>query len=298
MNPSSNNSDSVGYRIQTVSVDLLDGRCTFVESTQRAKDRPHKATPTRRHLIHTNGKGWQANWPRDASEKQNKCATPLLRSWVMIPRTRHSRLFLFGLASTFQSSTISTAEMAQQGADAKVSDPGGGSESESKVPNDATKGRLSDSVLPHILNLYASSATAHDFEIYAQHATFEDPLMCAHGVRQIKSAFYSLPKVFSESKISEYSIQESSTSPGNGEILIDNKQHYKFLGMHKDIDSLIKLQIDNGKVIRHEDWWDKKPLLNRETATFPLAGWIVEKVRRGSMLVTHAMMGFGKDPNP
>ncbi|XP_031504871.1 uncharacterized protein LOC116267328 [Nymphaea colorata] len=296
MNPSSNNSDSVGYRIQTVSVDLLDGRCTFIESTQRGRQTP-KYNP---HAEAFDPYKWQRLAGQGTllkSRTSAPCATPLLRSWVMIPRTGQSRLFPFGLASTFLSSTISTAEMAQ-GADAKVSDPGGGSESESKVPSDATKERLSDSILPHILNLYASSATAHDFEIYAQHATFEDPLMCAHGVRQIKSAFYSLPKVFSESKISEYSIQESSTSPGNGEILIDNKQHYKFLGMHKDIDSLIKLQIDNGKVIRHEDWWDKKPLLNRETATFPLAGWVVEKVRRGSMLVTHAMMGFGKDPNP
>ena len=28
---------------------------------------------------------------------------------------------------------------------------------------------------------YGSCATARDFEIYAPDATFEDPLMCAHG---------------------------------------------------------------------------------------------------------------------
>lgn len=69
---------------------------------------------------------------------------------------------------------------------------------------------------------YGSCATARDFEIYAAHATFEDPLMRAHGyvydlfphhrsiislllfhsffhsrVKQIKSAFYTLPKVTS-----------------------------------------------------------------------------------------------------
>ena len=42
--------------------------------------------------------------------------------------------------------------------------------------------------------------------------------------------------------------------------------------------------------------WDKKPLLNRETAKLPLVGRIVEMTRRGSMLVTHVMMRFGKDP--
>ncbi|KAF5175500.1 Nuclear transport factor 2 (NTF2) family protein, partial [Thalictrum thalictroides] len=41
--------------------------------------------------------------------------------------------------------------------------------------------RLSDDIIPHILKLYGSSATAQDFEIYAPNATFEDPLMRAHG---------------------------------------------------------------------------------------------------------------------
>ncbi|OVA07125.1 hypothetical protein BVC80_1289g42 [Macleaya cordata] len=157
--------------------------------------------------------------------------------------------------------------------------------------------RLSDDIIPHILNLY-SSPTARDFEIYAPNATFEDPLMCGHGVKQIKSAFYSIPKVFSESKIVEYSVQENAIAPGKGEILIDNKQHYKFLGKDVTMISLIKLQVDEGKVVRHEDWWDKKPLWNRDTVKLPLLGRLVEMSRKGSMLATHAMMGFGKDTNP
>ncbi|KAL5569776.1 hypothetical protein UlMin_026351 [Ulmus minor] len=86
------------------------------------------------------------------------------------------------------------------------------------------------------------------------------------------------------------------TSPGNGEILIDNKQHYKFLGKNIDVISLIKLDVLEGKVFRHEDWWDKKPLWNRDTIELPLVGRMIEISRRGSMLATHAMMRFGKDP--
>ncbi|KAJ4720559.1 Nuclear transport factor 2 (NTF2) family protein [Melia azedarach] len=156
--------------------------------------------------------------------------------------------------------------------------------------------RISDDIMPHILNLYGSCATAHDFEIYAPLASFEDPLMCAHGMKQIKSAFYSLPKVFSESKIIEYSVEEHIISARRREITIDNKQHYKFWGRNIDMISLIKLYIEDGKVVRHEDWWDKKPLWNRETVKLPLVGRILEMTRRGSMLATHAMMGFGKDP--
>uniref|UniRef100_A0A2P2J7B6 Uncharacterized protein LOC107413142 n=1 Tax=Rhizophora mucronata TaxID=61149 RepID=A0A2P2J7B6_RHIMU len=143
---------------------------------------------------------------------------------------------------------------------------------------------------------YGSNAKAEDFEIYAPEATFEDPLMCAHGVKQIKSAFYSLSKVFSESRIVEYSVKENIISHGKHEILIDNKQHYMFLGKGIDMISLIKLHVENGKVIRHEDWWDKKPIANRDTVNVPLIGRFREVIRRGSMLATHAMMGFGKDP--
>uniref|UniRef100_A0A7N0TR63 SnoaL-like domain-containing protein n=1 Tax=Kalanchoe fedtschenkoi TaxID=63787 RepID=A0A7N0TR63_KALFE len=157
--------------------------------------------------------------------------------------------------------------------------------------------RLSDEILPHILNLYGSCATARDFEIYAPHATFEDPLMRAHGVQQIKSAFYSIPKIFSESRIVEYSITENVISPDTHEILIDNKQFYKFLGKGIDMISLIRLYVEDGKVVRHEDWWNKNPLWNRETVKLPLFGRIIEAARRGSMFTTHLMMGFGKDPD-
>ncbi|XAR64930.1 hypothetical protein NMG60_11008831 [Bertholletia excelsa] len=156
--------------------------------------------------------------------------------------------------------------------------------------------RISDRLLPHILNLYACRATPRDFEIYAPHATFEDPLMRAEGIKQIKSAFYSLPKIFSESRIVEYSIEENEISPSKQEIQIDSVAYYKFLGKGINLVTLMKLYVEDGKVVRHEDWWDKKPLWNRETVKLPLVGRILEMTRRGSMFATHILMGFGKDP--
>lgn len=38
------------------------------------------------------------------------------------------------------------------------------------------------------------------------------------------------------------------------QILIDNKQHYKIMGKNIDMISLIKLYVENGKIVRHEDW--------------------------------------------
>lgn len=43
--------------------------------------------------------------------------------------------------------------------------------------------------------------------------------------------------------------------------------------------------------------WEKKPISNRETVKLPLLGRIAEMTRRGSMLATHVLMRFGKDPN-
>lgn len=39
------------------------------------------------------------------------------------------------------------------------------------------------------------------------------------------------------------------------QILIDNKQYYKFLGKDIDMISLIRLYVEDGKVVRHEDWY-------------------------------------------
>lgn len=39
------------------------------------------------------------------------------------------------------------------------------------------------------------------------------------------------------------------------QITIDTKQHYKFMGRNIDMISLIKLYIEDGKVVRHEDMY-------------------------------------------
>jgi hypothetical protein len=105
-------------------------------------------------------------------------------------------------------------------------------------------------------------------------------------------------QIFKEAQIVEYTITEEETAPGSGEIRIDNVQRYKVAGKTINMVSLIKLQVQDGKVVRHEDLWDKNPLKNRETVKVPLMGRALEGIRRGNMMVTHLLMGFGKDHNP
>lgn len=39
------------------------------------------------------------------------------------------------------------------------------------------------------------------------------------------------------------------------QVVIQNKQHYKVLGKPVDLTSLIRLQLQDGKVVKHEDWY-------------------------------------------
>ncbi|CAI5977270.1 unnamed protein product, partial [Closterium sp. NIES-65] len=121
-------------------------------------------------------------------------------------------------------------------------------------------GPLSSKILPHLFKLYGCTARDEDFEIYSPDAKFDDPLMSANGLNQIKSAFYSMQVFFQEGRIVEYTLDETSTGDGSGMVVMDNKQNYKVWGRPFDVDSRIQLKVEGGKVVHHEDLWNKKPL--------------------------------------
>jgi hypothetical protein len=177
---------------------------------------------------------------------------------------------------------------------------------ESEASSTATEtpselGQVAKQLIPHILNLYNSCPTAADFDaIYAPNATFEDPLAQAHGVGQIKSAFYAMPKVLLDSTVLKYTVEEEQTGPKSGEIRLHNLQQYKLLqlgplGHYLTIQSLMKFTVEAGKVVRHEDLWGGYQLWNRHTVRVPLVGRMAEAARKWNMLVIHVLMGFGKD---
>ncbi|GJP52839.1 hypothetical protein CLOM_g11926 [Closterium sp. NIES-68] len=155
-------------------------------------------------------------------------------------------------------------------------------------------GPLSSKILPHLFKLYGCSARAEDFEFYSPDARFDDPLMSAHGLNQIKSAFYSMQVLFQEGRIVEYSIEETSTGEGSGLVVMDNKQNYKVWGRPFDVDSRIQLKVEGGKVVHHEDLWNKKPLWSDPSNG--IFGWLGYSWRRGAMITTDVLMGRGKDP--
>ncbi|CAI7845955.1 unnamed protein product [Closterium sp. NIES-54] len=155
-------------------------------------------------------------------------------------------------------------------------------------------GPLSSKILPHLFKLYDCTARDGDFEIYSPDAKFDDPLMSAHGLNQIKSAFYSMQVLFQEGRIVEYTLEETSTGDGSGLVVMDNKQNYKVWGRPFDVDSRIQLKVEGGKVVHHEDLWNKKPLWSDPSNGF--MGWLGYSWRRSAMITTDVLMGRGKEP--
>ena len=47
------------------------------------------------------------------------------------------------------------------------------------------------------------------------------------------------------------------------QVVIQNKQHYKVLGKPVDLTTLIRLQVENGKVVKHEDWCVRRLVVRR-----------------------------------
>jgi hypothetical protein len=150
--------------------------------------------------------------------------------------------------------------------------------------------KVANEIVPHVMNLYQSVATESDYSIYSPKAEFEDPLMHAIGLKQVQSAFQAIPKTFSISQALKAEVIQDVNTPTAGEIHIDLLMKYKLrpVGPTFEMPSLVRLVIQDGKVVRHEDLWHHKPLSHSG-----VLGKTGDLVRRGNMMLTHALMGFG-----
>lgn len=154
--------------------------------------------------------------------------------------------------------------------------------------------KAANDIIPHVMNLYQSVATESDYGVYSPTAEFEDPLMHAIGLKQIQSAFQAMPKTFSIAQALKAEVTQDLTPPTatSGEIHMDLVMKYKLrpLGPTFEMPSVVRLVVKDGKVVRHEDRWHNTPLPEDKSGLLSKAGDIV---RRGNMMLTHALMGFG-----
>ncbi|RDL42305.1 Uncharacterized protein BP5553_02284 [Venustampulla echinocandica] len=108
-----------------------------------------------------------------------------------------------------------------------------------------------------ILDLLAGRPSLKKLQLWADDATFADPLTNAQGRKQYEAQWYSLETAFSEIE----RLHQSVTSAGNP-ITMDVKTRYKIKGIGKDqiIDSVVQIYTDDmGEgIVRVENRWNNE----------------------------------------
>ncbi|KAG9295408.1 hypothetical protein G9A89_013437 [Geosiphon pyriformis] len=116
-----------------------------------------------------------------------------------------------------------------------------------------------EQLVSYVLDLYQCKPTKEKFNFYSENALFEDPISYAVGLANVKAQFYAMPKVFAKSTADSYKIVKNEEKS----IEIDLRVIYTLALFKKDIavNSLAVLDLnDEGKIVRHADLWDGKPL--------------------------------------
>jgi len=110
--------------------------------------------------------------------------------------------------------------------------------------------------------LYSCNPSEASYEMYAENATFHDPLTMATPLSTIKSQFNGMPKMFSSSTIDKFQLLQSPptlpTPPGPDQFTVINQDvtYYRDGSKLKTLNSLITLERDpTGKVVRHTEEW-------------------------------------------
>ncbi|KAI1007876.1 hypothetical protein K3495_g345 [Podosphaera aphanis] len=105
-----------------------------------------------------------------------------------------------------------------------------------------------------VLDLFKGKPTPTKLQLWAEDATFNDPLTKAQGRKQYEAQWYGLKAAFSE--IETLHSQVTSTNP----ITLDLKSRYKikFIGKEQIISSVVKVytDVDDTKITGVEDRWN------------------------------------------
>ncbi|MCJ1225880.1 hypothetical protein MMC12_002529 [Toensbergia leucococca] len=106
-----------------------------------------------------------------------------------------------------------------------------------------------------ILDLFAGRPSLKKLSLWADDATFEDPITVAQGRKQYEPQWYGLQSAFSEIERLHHEVTD-----GGNPIAMDLKTRYvvKGIGKEQTINSKIVIFYDKatGKITKLEDKWD------------------------------------------
>eukprot|EP00743_Colponemidia_sp_Colp-15_P013835 GILK01016196.1.p1 GENE.GILK01016196.1~~GILK01016196.1.p1 ORF type:complete len:286 (+),score=19.14 GILK01016196.1:70-927(+) len=134
-----------------------------------------------------------------------------------------------------------------------------------------------------ILSLYQGHPRPDIFNLYDEKAEFEDRLYSMKGRDEIRSMFYSTPEHFSVSQTLGYTYYLEAPNV----LILKFKQKWvtRPLDVEKVIDHVVILVFNSsGRIIRHEDRWDGKPL-----SKGPKVPGIGDLKERGRRLLSYLM---------
>nr|POF18077.1 hypothetical protein CFP56_13488 [Quercus suber] len=111
-------------------------------------------------------------------------------------------------------------------------------------------------VVGSVLDLFAGRPSLAKLQLWADDATFSDPLTVAKGRSQYEAQWYGLQAAFSEIERLNHQV----TSSGNPiEMDLSTRYVVKGIGKEQKIDSKIKIWVDaQGKIERCEDRWNNE----------------------------------------
>ncbi|KIA75898.1 hypothetical protein HK57_00303 [Aspergillus ustus] len=119
------------------------------------------------------------------------------------------------------------------------------------------------SILQHIQNLYAGSASETDMSVYAEQAVYDDPFSYCDTRYKIAGQWYGIPKLFRRSETLATEVVESDEDG----MVWKQRQRWVLRGLGeslggKTVDSLVSLRLETEemgggeeKVVYHKDMW-------------------------------------------
>lgn len=115
-----------------------------------------------------------------------------------------------------------------------------------------------EEIVNNILSLYCLRPSKECFKYYDNEVIFEDNLIYATGLANLKSSFYGMPKLFTKSTTVSYKVLENTPNV----LRIELNQRYTLPYVNRAFvqNCVIVLEFDGQKIVKHSDLWSGKPI--------------------------------------
>lgn len=128
-------------------------------------------------------------------------------------------------------------------------------------------------IMEAIKTLYSCKPRESTYDIFAENATFHDPLSIAEGIARIRVQYNGLVKLFPRAEVNRFDLLESPKSLTNGLLINQDVTYWRSENTNdepfKKMNSLLTVIKDNnGKVLRLTEEWNHDKVSDSNNAGF------------------------------